>query len=147
MITAQQFVDQQRTWLGTPCKHGGREKGAQGGVDCGGLPIGAALELGLVVEDQEPYPRTDRLDNILSFLDRFCLRQLRDIITDRTLYPGEILLIRGNRVQHHIGTWTDKRMMIHPWVTTGVNKVVETPLLPEWWGMIHSVWRVRELEY
>ncbi len=45
MATGLEVVRVARTWLGTPYHHQGRVKGA--GVDCAGLSVGVAKELGL----------------------------------------------------------------------------------------------------
>jgi cell wall-associated NlpC family hydrolase len=49
MVSRAEVIAAARTWIGTPFHHQARQKGV--GVDCVGLTIGVALELGLVDED------------------------------------------------------------------------------------------------
>lgn len=50
MIARSQIVQAARSWLGTPFHHQGRVKGR--GVDCAGLAVGVALELGILTPEQ-----------------------------------------------------------------------------------------------
>jgi len=50
MVTRPQVVHAARAWLGTPFHHQGRQRGR--GVDCAGLAVGIALELGILTPEQ-----------------------------------------------------------------------------------------------
>ena len=55
MIDNLQIIATARTWLGTNFHHQGRIKNV--GVDCIGLIIGVAAELGVVLPDRQNYAR------------------------------------------------------------------------------------------
>jgi len=54
MPTKEEFVAEVKTWINTPFHHAARVKNA--GVDCVGLAVGAAKNLGIHFEDQPNYP-------------------------------------------------------------------------------------------
>src|SRR5260370_41141523 len=101
MATRNQIIAKTREWLGTPFRHQGRIKGK--GVDCAGLVLSVAQELGVALPYDEylkydAYP-TD--DTVL----RECRKQFREIpITD--IRPGDILCMR-TPVPCHVGMVTD----------------------------------------
>ena len=137
-ITGEMLVAQARTWIDTPYHHAGRAKGH--GVDCIGLVIGAARELGAVVPfDTTAYGRGDNLALMTQGLMEFCAAY----DTDVTLAPGDILIFRGGSILHHVAIYTGPEMgaMIHVYNTVG--KVVEQRLTPEWVRLLHLVFRLR----
>jgi cell wall-associated NlpC family hydrolase len=121
------------SWLNTPYQHQGRLKSI--GVDCSGLIIGIARELGLKNKHGEPiqdlvgYPRALKPD----FLETVLLAQF-----DRTDTPqlGDMILFRIKRTPQHLGILTQDGF-IHAYAEVG--KVVET----RW----DAYWRERVVAY
>lgn len=86
-VTRLEVVAAARTWLGTPYEHQHRMKGH--GVDCAGLVIGVARELGLVATDFDinGYARVPDGKSLIEFCDRFM-----DRIPMALLLPGHVLV-------------------------------------------------------
>lgn len=97
-VTRFDVVRQARLWLDTPFKHQHRARGH--GVDCAGLVIGVARELGLVAPDFDinGYPRSPDGKELLAECDRFMTR-----IPLWELKPGHVLVIRFDRHPQHLG--------------------------------------------
>ena len=146
-ITGEMLVAQARTWIDTPYHHAGRAKGH--GVDCIGLVIGAARELGAAVPfDTTAYGRGDNLPLMQRGLLQFCdCLQPGELSAQKAggppLRPGDILIFRGGSILHHVAIYTGPEMgaMIHVYNTVG--KVVEQRLTPEWVRLLHLVFRLR----
>lgn len=139
-ITGEDLVKQARTWLQTPYHHAGRVKGVQGGVDCIGLIVGAACELGVEVpSDTTAYGRGDNLALMADGLLEFCTFNDRDL----PLRLGDILIFRGGPILHHVGLYAgpETNTMIHVYNTVG--KVVEQTVTPEWERLLYRVYRLR----
>ena len=141
-ITGEMLVAQARTWIDTPYHHAGRAKGH--GVDCIGLVIGAARELGAAVPfDTTDYGRGDNLPLMRRGLLQFCdCFPVPDFPPDQWR-GGDILIFRGGSILHHVAIYTGPEMgaMIHVYNTVG--KVVEQRLTPEWVRLLHLVFRLR----
>ena len=107
-----------REWLGTPFIHQGRVKGV--GVDCAGLIIGVAHELGLSDFDIDGYPRSS--SDIL-------MEQILDTEMQRLPFalaiPGDVFFFRLKSQKHlAIITETNPFYIIHAYEQK--KKVVET---------------------
>ena len=127
------IVEKAREYLGTPFHHQGRVKGV--GIDCIGLLVGVANELGLQHEDFKQYGERPDPRQLLYYISRSCDR------TTNTL-PGDILLfwfIAPNYPQH-AGIATD-RGFIHTFRTA--RKVVEQPWTSAWKKHLYGVYRYR----
>ncbi|MEO6710026.1 MAG: hypothetical protein ABIP42_10650 [Planctomycetota bacterium] len=76
-----------RSWLDTPYQHQQRMKGV--GVDCAGLVIGVARELGIVAADFDVtgYPQTPDGKSLLLLCDRFMRR-----VYPSEVQPGDVLV-------------------------------------------------------
>ncbi len=55
-------------WIGTPFHHQARVRGV--GVDCAGLVVGVARELGISVHDETQYPRTPQNGRLEAALEK-----------------------------------------------------------------------------
>jgi len=157
-ITGEMLVEQARTWIGTPYHHAARAKGA--GVDCVGLIVGAARELGVSVpSDTTSYGRGDNLALMHAGLSEFCDCFESGLVPDRQ--PGDILIFRGGSILHHIALYCglkdsglkdsglkdsgdEAETMIHVYNTVG--KVVEQPITPEWERLLFRVYRLRDTD-
>lgn len=87
------IVTAARQYLGTPWRHLGR---TDRGVDCIGLVLLAAAEIGVVIPDPAPYERepqgTRLLQGIAQYASRVGAHQ-----------PGDILVFRSGLYAGHIG--------------------------------------------
>jgi cell wall-associated NlpC family hydrolase len=108
------IVETARTWLGTPFHHQGRVKGA--GVDCIGLVIGVARELGIWAPDFD-YRDYGRQPN-----NGVLLREISKHCEPCTMEEGCILLMRWFKEPQHVAIYTGGTI-IHSAETFG--KVVE----------------------
>jgi len=100
--------------------------------------VAALRYLGVEVKDKKFYNRKDGIADMIEVLtwNDFTTRE-----NGEPPLPGDLILIRGTGIYHHLVYCTEFKTVIHAWYTTGLNKVVETTMLPEWWDNIHSIWR------
>lgn len=121
-----QVAARARCWIGTPYQHQARLRDV--GVDCAGLVIGVARELGLVAEDFDitAYPRSPDGRSLLEH----CRQWMTEIRRDDML-PGDVIVIRWVKDPQHLGIVGDYLhgglSMIHA-LSDGTNmrgKVVE----------------------
>lgn len=105
-MTADEVVAAARGWLDVPYVKRGRERT---GVDCLGLGVMVARELGVPHEDQVDYqlsPRADLL--ILRTLGRFLVRQ-----PAAPIRPGLVGCFAERTHPGHIGIFSRKHGRIH----------------------------------
>jgi cell wall-associated NlpC family hydrolase len=123
------IIEIARTWLGTKFHHQGRKKGA--GVDCIGLVVGVAQELGLQVEDKTDYgrePNNFELQNGLKAQLKKCELQI-----------GAVALFKMDKEPQHVGIisdYGDGFGLIHAYAQS--RKVVEHNLDELWLGRLVS---------
>lgn len=130
-----EIVAEARTWLGTPFHHQGRVKGA--GVDCIGLVIGVARDLGLV---DYASPAYGRIPNPVVMG-----RELRaHLLPASAIDPGVVLWFAFAQAPQHVGIVTDSGL-IHAYATAG--KVVETGLDPQWIARTRGMFRFPGVHY
>lgn len=125
MTTRAEVVAQARTWLEpmTPYVHQGRKKYV--GVDCIGLPICVAKELGLVEENFDINGYTRDPDGQLLIL----ARQHMTEIPLGAMLPGHVIVLSMQSDPRHFGILGDYRhgglSIIHAYG----DKVIETRLM------------------
>ncbi len=110
MATRKDICDKALEYLGTPFHHQGRLKGI--GVDCAGLIVCVAKELGLHYDDLKNYPRIP--DG----------KSLRDILKNNTAkektiaeaQPGDILLMRFLNEPQHVALVMPNNQIIHSYM-------------------------------
>lgn len=125
------IVEAARLYLGTPFKHQGRYSY---GIDCGGLLILAAREMGIYLQDIPGYHRMPDDQELKAALDTQLIRTSRG--KDNTLY-GDILLMAFRKNPQHIAIRTDKGI-IHAHEDSG--GVIETNLDERWKKRIRGVY-------
>ena len=98
------IVTEARTWTGTRYQHQQRMKGVA--VDCAGLVIGVARELGLVPAtfDVNGYPRRPDGVSLVAECDRWMYR-----ITRAEMQPGDVIVLRFDTDPQHVGILADYR--------------------------------------
>jgi len=127
MITRQAIVDKAREYLDTPFHHLGRQKGV--GIDCIGLAICVAQELGLSW-DEEHYDRHPK--------PGLLLRRLRETLQEKPLnerLPGDLVVfwIRHTSDDCHCGIVTDRGFVHTYYDPNRVNsRVTEVELVSFW---------------
>lgn len=130
-VTRELFVQELRTWLGTPFKMQGRLKGV--GVDCAGLLICTAQALGLTEFDMTDYKRP-----------RFgMLREGCDANMDRIMWSeadaADVLLFRWGSHTTHLMVMTSRDSVIHALATVGrvVESGIDKRVMPHLDGVYH----------
>lgn len=124
-----------RGFQGVPFRHQGRRRDT--GVDCAGLLILVAHELGLSSFDYRAYGR-------LPVADR--MRELLDEHLDRVAgpwHPGDVLLMTLEREPQHLAIWTGAGL-IHSHAQVG--RCVEHEIDALWRSRSRGAWRFRGLE-
>jgi len=127
MPTREDIVAEARTWVGTPFQHLTRVKGI--GVDCVGLVIAIADDLGIKDNDGKPFLRDDYRAYPTQPSDRFvhdecCRRLVRKSVND--LCQGDIVSLKVPRTACHVAIITERQgvlYMIHGY--SPLRKVVE----------------------
>jgi cell wall-associated NlpC family hydrolase len=130
LVTIEQIVSSARTYIGTPFRHQGREKGKA--CDCVGLPLMVGEELGLVDTLGNPFTRYDHVnygaqpgdDMVL----RICRQRLVEMPEGHQIQPGDLLAIKNPRIACHVGIATmlqGSLGVIHALDISGIRRVVE----------------------
>ena len=124
-VTRADVVAEARTWLDTPYVHQHRAKGH--GVDCVGLVIGVARQLGIVAPDFDvnAYPRKPDGRTLLARCGEFM-----DPIRDEDVRPGHVLVLAFRKDPQHMGILADYLYgglsLVHAYGTTdGKGRVEE----------------------
>lgn len=140
MTTKQQFVDEVRTWVGTPFHHEARVKGA--GADCAGVVVGSCANLGIPVKDAEHYPRVPTG----GLFERYVNEQtIPASISDISL--GDIITFKFLKEMQHIAIVTQVEptiRIVHAF--SQAKRCVENDLDDYWKRRIVSVRRLEVLE-
>lgn len=130
MIDGLTIARQAREWLGTPYGHQQRMRGVL--VDCAGLVIGVARELGLIAPefDITAYPRSPDGKSLLEHCNQWMTR-----IAKNEMQPGDVIVIRWAKDPQHLGIVGDYvhggLSMIHAYSDgSSHGKVIEHHLGP-----------------
>ena len=137
-MTPQQIVAAARACVGTPFRHQGRTPGR--GLDCAGLLIVVAREVGIDPVDVSGYPR--RPDgNLKAALD---MQPGLERVTG-TPQAGDFILFHYEDDAHegHLGICTGANL-IHAWAHA--RKVAEHAFTPEWQRRVAAVYRIKGIE-
>ncbi|MFP3554246.1 NlpC/P60 family protein [Paraburkholderia sp. SIMBA_049] len=131
-VTRCEFVAEARAWIGTPYRHQGRLKGI--GVDCIGLVIGVAREVGLFDLDVGAYDK--RPDGTLQM-------RVEQYTTPKGLdeaQPGDLLLFHWDGMPTHVGILSEPLHLIHAFAVN--RKVVEHRLDERWLAQIVGAYQI-----
>lgn len=135
-VTRQQIVTAARKWLDTPFAHQGRTLGR--GLDCVGLPLMIAEELGLKDKLGEPLNGASYAvyspQPLGDYVYQICLKHLVYKPT-REMQPGDILSVKVLTAPCHVAMVGKDRAgrltIIHAY-SGGAAKVVEHLLDEKW---------------
>lgn len=156
-VTREQWIDQLRSYLGTPFTHQGRKGGPGGGCDCVGLLVMAARDLGIShgsekISGYPDEPNEQHFDKwAAKFTTRLPCNRLQPI--GRQLIPGDIITfwVDTPHVPRHIAVFTGynsqgSETMIHSMSNErrGVQEVVINPQF--WTRRVSRFYRLREFE-
>lgn len=119
LASRAQVIAAARSYLGVPWVHQGRTRA---GLDCGGLVVCVAHDLGLSDFDATGYAREPDGITLRRYLQAHALRVSQS-------EPGDILLLRFVRHPQHVGIRTDYGI-IHTFAQVGA--VVEHRLDGAW---------------
>jgi len=134
--TNLEVVSKAREYLGTKFRHQGRLKGI--GVDCVGLIVGVAHELGLSNFDAKNYGRDPDPKMMREVLNREMIP-----IKVNDAQPGDVLWMVFYKEPQHLAIKTDVGI-IHSY--SGVGKVVEHVLDHTWRSRIREAYRFKGTE-
>tara|TARA_Y100000310_G_scaffold343050_1_gene448922 strand:- start:317 stop:721 length:405 start_codon:yes stop_codon:yes gene_type:complete len=128
------IVSAARKYLGTPFVHQGR---SGHGLDCVGLLVQVAADLGLEAHDWTAYSLRPRAEQLLGLITTSC-----DPVEGDS-QPGDILIFAmiGPAWPQHAAIRTD-RGIIHSY-RGGPKCVVEVEFDTHWREKLHSTWRYR----
>lgn len=120
-----------KAYEGVPFRHQGRSRA---GLDCGGLLIVAAADVGRVLTDLKGYARQPDGRQLKALLDsQLTPIAIRDMQTD------DVLLMRFSKHPQHVAIKTDTGL-IHAYQDAG--EVVEQGLDKKWRNRIVGAYRL-----
>lgn len=128
MTSRADVVAAARGWLGTPFVHQARLRSV--GVDCAGLVIGVARELGLVAADFDVngYSRAPDGQSLLAWCDQYMAR-----VPQADMRPGDVIVARVDVEPQHMGILGDYQhgglSIIHAASAGPRQGVIETRLM------------------
>lgn len=136
-MTADDLVRAARAYLGVPWRHLGRTRA---GVDCIGLVILAAADVGLSLPDPAPYEREPQGARLLDGISAHARRVA-------SVKPGDILVFRMGVYGGHVGIATTHRAygvagVLHAYAPR--RHVVEQPMDGEMKRALVAVFRLAE---
>lgn len=136
-----------RSYLGTPFVHQGRKPGV--GLDCAGLIIAVARELGLVAPtfDVSNYAQQPDQRSIVEACDSHLVK-----VNKREARPSDVIVIAWDRWPQHLGIMGTYRLapahrtLIHAFMRQGEKdaRVVEHRLTPDLMRKIVCAYRFPE---
>lgn len=139
-VTASEFIEAARSYLGCPFHHQGR---VRDGIDCIGILVCAARDCGLVVPDRTDYPKRPCATWTLE--EELDARLIR---TDKRFarLPGAIssFWMRHPERSYHAGLATEKGLL-HTYASVG--RVVETQSNEVWWERVSATWIIPDVRY
>jgi cell wall-associated NlpC family hydrolase len=138
-VSRDMIVACARSYCGVPFVHQGRTK--EGGVDCAGLVICVAKELGLSSFDVTDYPASPDPQMM-----RKHLREQLDEIGFKSALPGDILWMRQDLEPQHLGIVTmlePEVTMVHAFSKKPMTCCIEQPLGRVWRQKVIATFRFR----
>jgi cell wall-associated NlpC family hydrolase len=136
-VTPDRIVAAARTWLGVPWRHQGRTRA---GIDCVGLVVMVAKQLGLSDYDSTAYSRRPQGQG---FVEHF--RAHLDVIPIPNARIGDILVFADHAYPCHCGVLTERLKTPHLLHAHALRrKVIEEPYAGEWPLKVKFAFRFRK---
>ncbi|MGV1017442.1 MAG: C40 family peptidase [Fluviibacter phosphoraccumulans] len=135
MTTRQEIVDCARGYLGVRWRHQGR---SANGLDCIGLVVRVAHDLGLSTDDASDYGRVAEGKRLQHEFDKRFV-----VVPKESAQPGDIILMAYYGNPQHVGLMTDIGI-IHAML--GVRKVVEHRIDHVWNSRIIRTYKFTGIE-
>jgi cell wall-associated NlpC family hydrolase len=130
----QQIIDAARSCIGTPFRHQGRCPGR--GIDCAGVVVFVASQLGFAVRDVRGYHRTPHKGRLQKALEENpFLTQVAEP------QPGDVLLLRIRHDPQHLAIYAGDSI-VHSYETVG--RVLEERFSDFWRARIVAIYRFAE---
>lgn len=133
---ANEIVDCARSLVGVPFKHQGRDTR---GIDCVGVPIYIAKELGIKEWNSVAYPPRPNM----ALFEKLIRQTGATLVPFKEVAHGDMLRVMSYRFPVHMGIYAKdakgNEYIIHAYQPVG--KVIVTPLSAKEWEKVHSVWR------
>ena len=138
MISIDQLVSQARSYLGVPYRHHGR---CRKGLDCIGLFVACAEDLGIQVWDDLTYTLKVNPKHLLAGLGQYTEKDVRPILS-----PGRMALMQfsGEAGITHTALITDKGLL-HAYNKR--RSVVEHRINDQWKKRIIRTYRINGVDY
>jgi len=129
VTTRADIVNAARAYLGVRWHHQGRSRA---GIDCIGLAVAVARDVGFTVQDVTDYGRIPDGQRLRQGL----LDHMQSV--DRAWAPGDVLLMRFERYPVHVGIASDVGL-IHAYAQ--MRRVVEHRMDDTWRGRVLQAFR------
>lgn len=138
MIAVSDFLTEVRALVGTPYGHRGRLPGAEGRMDCVGVPIVALRRCGIDVPEPPPYGEVMPA-GLIEGLQLYC-----DEVPRELAQLGDIVVMLWGDQPCHVGVLIDRRRdgvfwMVRAHAHAGFVRCA--PLTID--VRVHSCWRIR----
>jgi cell wall-associated NlpC family hydrolase len=134
-VTGADIARVARSYLGTPYVHLGRSK--RNGIDCLGLILCTAHDLGLTDWDDTAYTDQPDVEHLRECLERFC----RPV--EGEMAAGDVLLFSIADSPQHLGFCVEPGRMIHAYQTP--MRVVDHAIDGKWRRRLVGTYRWRGL--
>ena len=143
-MTPEAIVASARAAIGTPFRHQGREAGR--GLDCAGLLVHVAREIGADPRDRGGYARMPTGGQIEEALQDHVDAGVLVRVPLAEMQEGDLILMRfdSERASRHLGICAGATM-VHSWAQVG--KVCEHGITPEWRARIARVYRFTGVDH
>lgn len=148
MVSREAIIETARTYVETPFAHQGRTKGSA--LDCVGLPLMVAGDLGLNDKDGQPLNggcyTTYSAQPVGNYVYQLCQKHLvyKPV---RAMLPGDVLVFNVETAPCHVGILSEKdgvAYVIHAY--NGVGKCVEHVLDYRWRKRLVGCFQFPEVE-
>lgn len=126
----EQFVQEVRSYVGTPFAWRGRTPGLNGQLDCIGVPVCGARKIGVVAPDFDVEPYTQQPDGytFLAECDKYMIR-----VEKEYLQVGDLIVFKIEALPQHIGVLGNYKYggfsLIHAAMRVDPPRVIETRLM------------------
>lgn len=152
MTTRAQVQEKAREFIGTPFKDQHRMKGKRGGVDCVGIVLCVAEELGISYTDTQEMRGSDYINYSAQGLNSFVLTECEKRLIQKPIMQmkaGDVVVMRVPDIPCHAGILAERDgqlYLIHALNAEGVGKVTEHILDFKWRRRICGVFEYPGIE-